>query len=101
MSTLMRKTFLGLALAALSLGLAACGGGGSDSPDAMQIVQPADAAVADAPPGTPDANQADADCITNPTTHLEIINACTTAQRVDKHPDLPLLNPDGTLPPLP
>ena len=41
------------------------------------------------------------DCFTNPTTHYEIINACTTAEYVDKHPDLPLLLPDGGLPPLP
>ena len=35
------------------------------------------------------------------TTHDEIINACTTAQKIYKDPNLPLLNPDGTLPPLP
>jgi hypothetical protein len=43
----------------------------------------------------------DASCFENPTTYDEIINACTTAQKVLKDPDLPLLNPDGTLPPLP
>jgi hypothetical protein len=36
-----------------------------------------------------------------PTTYLEIINACTDAAFVDKHPTLPLLQPDGGLPPLP
>lgn len=41
------------------------------------------------------------DCFMNPTTHLEIINACTTADKVDKMPVLPLLNPDGTLPAVP
>jgi hypothetical protein len=54
----------------------------------------------------PDGNvvQADAtpppntDCFTSPTTHFEIINACTNAQKVDKHPNLPLLLPDGGLP---
>jgi hypothetical protein len=44
---------------------------------------------------------ADASCFTNPTTHEEIINACTTAQKLYKHPTLPLLEPDGSLPPLP
>ena len=41
------------------------------------------------------------DCFTNPKTHVEIINACTTAERIDKNPNLPLLGPRGELPPLP
>jgi hypothetical protein len=41
------------------------------------------------------------DCFTNPKTHVEIINACTTADEVDKSPKLPLLGPNGELPPLP
>ena len=53
--------------------------------------------VIDAPPsGGPDAS-----CFTNPTTYNEIINACTTAQKIYKHPTLPLLGSDGSLPPLP
>jgi hypothetical protein len=40
-------------------------------------------------------------CYTNPRTHYEIINACTDAQSFDKNPRLPLLQPDGSLPPLP
>jgi hypothetical protein len=43
----------------------------------------------------------DLDCVKSPRTHVEILNACTTAQSVDKRPVLPLLRPDGTLPPLP
>ena len=34
-------------------------------------------------------------------TYVEIINACTTATKIDKHPTLPLLQADGGLPPLP
>ena len=34
-------------------------------------------------------------------THYQIINACTNAQSLTKTPVLPLLNPDGGLPPLP
>ena len=41
------------------------------------------------------------DCFTHPKTHLEIINACTTADRVDKTSNLPLLGRRGELPPLP
>ncbi len=41
------------------------------------------------------------DCFTSPMTHLEIINGCTDAEAVDKVVNLPLLNGDGTLPPLP
>lgn len=41
------------------------------------------------------------DCVRNPTTHLEIINACTTAVVIKKTPNLNGLNDDGSLPPLP
>ena len=69
--------------------LAACGGNGNGTPG--------DARPADAPmTGPPDAS-----CFMNPQTHYEIINACTNAQAVDKQPNLPLLLPDGGLPPLP
>lgn len=40
-------------------------------------------------------------CFAAPVSHVEILNACTTAQSVDKRPVLPLLSADGTLPPLP
>jgi hypothetical protein len=43
----------------------------------------------------------DASCFINPTTHYEIINACTTAQKIYKPGRPPLENADGTLPPLP
>ena len=53
--------------------------------------------VIDAPPaGGPDAS-----CFTNPTTYNEIINACTSAQKIYKTTHLPLLGSDGSLPPLP
>lgn len=71
---------------ALSLSLApACGGEEAELPE-------------DA--GT-DAGAPDDSCFENPTTHAEIINACTTAQKMIKLPNLPLLNQDGSLPPLP
>lgn len=71
----------------LALALAACSDDVPVNPDA----RPVDAGV------TPD----DASCFTNPTTHLEIINACTTAEKVYKNPVLPLRLADGGLPPLP
>ena len=44
----------------------------------------------------------DAACFSGtPTTHEEIINACTTAQKIYKDSKPPLLDADGTLPPLP
>jgi hypothetical protein len=43
----------------------------------------------------------DAGCYLNPATNVEIINACTDAGYLDKSPTLPLLLPDGGLPPLP
>lgn len=54
----------------------------------------------DADPGALDAG-IDADCYVNPSTHHEIINACTTAQKIEKDPALPLQLADGGLPPLP
>jgi hypothetical protein len=75
--------------------LAAAACGGDDDDGATDARPTADARTVDASP-TPDA-----DCFENPTTHDEIINACTTAQKIYKDSDPPLLNPDGTLPPLP
>jgi hypothetical protein len=50
------------------------------------------------PDGGADAGS---DCFTNPRTHFEIINACTTATKITKNPTLARLAPDGGLPPLP
>ena len=43
----------------------------------------------------------DASCFTDPHTHYEIINACTTAQKVYKQGRPPLQLPDGGLPAAP
>lgn len=37
-------------------------------------------------------------CFTNPTTHIMLINACTSADFVDKMPFYPTLAPNGQLP---
>lgn len=68
----------------------ACGDDGQPANNDAPVV--VDAGV-DAPP--------DASCFTNPTTYNEIINACTTAQKIYKDSHPPLLNPDGSLPGLP
>ena len=65
-----------------------CGGESNVKQDAG----PADAAVDPTP---------DASCFENPQTHHEIINACTTAQKIYKDSHPPLINSDGTLPALP
>jgi len=73
---------------ALSLVLAsACGDDGNTD------TGPKDAGVIDTP--------ADASCFENPTTHYEIINACTNAQKIYKTTRPPLQNADGSLPALP
>jgi len=41
------------------------------------------------------------ECYQDPKTHAEIINACTTAQFVDKTPFYPAKAPNGVLPALP
>jgi len=85
---------------------AACGDNGSKPKDAGvgsdAIVQP-DGGMPDAscfPPAT-----AAADCANPATTpaqcNLEIINACTSAQKIINTFKPPLLNSDGSLPPLP
>ena len=77
-----------LIFATLALAFAACGGDDGAKKDAGVVM--------DAPPGGPDAS-----CFTNPTTHEEIINACTTAQKIYKNSHPALLGSDGSLPPLP
>jgi hypothetical protein len=78
--------------ATLSLAFtAACGEDNPIKKDATVSDAPVDAGM-----GGPDAS-----CFTDPHTHNEIINACTTAQKiyVPGHPALQL--PDGGLPALP
>jgi len=87
-----------VALVGVVVSLGACGDSSANPPG------PPDARGPDAPVVEVDASpQApDASCFMNPTTHAEIINACTTADKVDKDDsNLPLLNDDGSLPPLP
>ncbi len=91
-----------LMIAALALG--ACGDDDSASPmhggtpvdasSSLDATTKPDAAV-DAPATQP------SDCFLNPTAYLEIINACTDAEKVLKNPLLPLIGSDGKLPPLP
>jgi hypothetical protein len=92
----MRALTLTFALALAPL--AACG----DDAPTFDDARPADAQpVIDAAPSDADEPGPDASCFTNPQTHFEIINGCTTAEKIYKTPDLPLLLPDGGLPPLP
>jgi len=81
---MMLRSFLLIAPLALA---AACSASHND--------QPKDAAPAS------DAGVADASCFTDPRTPQELINACTDAVKVYKNSHPPLLNADGTLPPLP
>lgn len=49
--------------------------------------------------GGPDASVAD--CVSNPVSNTDLLNACTDAGFLDKVVVLPLLQADGGLPPLP
>jgi hypothetical protein len=92
-TTKKRLGLLGALMLATLATLAACGGNGNNnggSPDmAMSggggdMAQPA--------------------CSMNPMTHVELLNACTTAQTGDPTKDAPYypsLAPGGNLPPLP
>lgn len=62
---------------------------------------PSDATDAGTPTRPDLGSGVDLGCYVNPKTHVEIINACTDTQAIDKAVNLPLLRPDGTLPPLP
>ncbi|MDI3281856.1 hypothetical protein [Polyangium sp. 15x6] len=62
---------------------------------------PADPSGSSSSSGAGGAGGAGPECFTEPTSHVEIINACTDAEKVDKTVNLPLLNADGSLPPLP
>lgn len=86
---LLRNVLLAVPLLVAS----ACGGDGG--------AQPRDAAVdaVDAS-GTPDASCFDLTGLSTPTNE-QIINACTPAQKIFKDSHPPLLQPDGSLPPLP
>jgi hypothetical protein len=94
----MRRTMFLILSGAL---LVACGGGHGDDDGSGTH----DAAVADAP--IADAGAPDADCVENPVTSQQLLNACTDAQRIHKDPQLPTSSAtgcwfDGTsLPPLP
>ena len=79
------------AIIASILLLAACGSDGNPAKKDAGIDTPT--AI--------DASTIDASCFTNPMTHNEIINACTTAQKIYKNSHPPLLGSDGSLPPLP
>ena len=76
----------------LVLALGACS---SNSGNAQQDapLSPADAAM-------PDASCFDITGVANPT-HYQIINACSTVEKIVKDSKPPLLNSDGSLPPLP
>ena len=100
---------LGGLVIASSIVYVACDSGGGNAvkevnpvPDSGML---ADGAPIPVPPTPlPDGalpDGAPSDCVMNPTTHLEIINACTDAVRIAKNPTLPLLLSDGGLPPLP
>jgi hypothetical protein len=104
-----RTQAVGIALALLTASamvVVAC----DDSSSAVKetpVAMPDGAAapVIDGGPGTDGSTTGTdggpSDCVQDPHTHLEIINACTDAVKITKNPTLPLLLPDGGLPPLP
>ncbi len=84
----MKSVFFTVALMALGIGC------GDDGAVPTHDAQPLHDASIDAPPPPP--------CFTGtPTTHEQIINACTNAQQIYKASKPPLLRADGSLPSLP
>src|SRR5438128_1136760 len=75
---------------------ASTGSGGAGGLDASSGTGgiPADAGSSGGMPSTGGAPEDAAppyDCVLNPRTHAEIINACTDAVRIEKHPMLPAI----------
>lgn len=87
-------------LIALALTPVGCGNG-SESPADMAQGHPDGGVVQHDMRANPDMTSVEPDCFDDPMTNYEIINACTTAEKIKKTPVLPLLKSDGTLPPLP
>lgn len=87
-------------LVALALTPVGCGNG-SESPADMAQVRPDGGLTGPDMTALPDMTQVEPDCFDNPMSNYEIINACTTAEKIKKTAVLPLLNADGTLPSLP
>ena len=88
------------------IGLAACDDGGNAVKETNPVKDSgAPQPVTDSGGPTMDGatlpDGAPSDCFMNPTTHFEIINACTDAVKITKNPTLALLGADGGLPPLP
>jgi len=96
---MMRALLLFVALFAGGAVWVACDG------DSSAIKENVDAGTGPAPtsslPGVDGGDGGPGDCFTDPKTHFEIINACTTATKIAKNPTLSKLSPDGGLPPLP
>ena len=85
----MKTLILSIGLMALGVG---CGDDGVNKP-AQDAAPLHDARIDAAPPPS---------CFSGtPTTHEQIINACTSAQQIFKNTHPPLLQPDGSLPALP
>ena len=84
----MKTLILSIGLMALGVG---CGDDGVTKP-AQDAAPLHDARIDAVPPP----------CFSGtPTTHEQIINACTSAQQIFKNTHPPLLQPDGSLPALP
>ncbi len=97
------RQILGLMMTVIVLaclvGVGGCGGDNNENAQQDAAVHPQQDAA-----GNPDGGAGDGpepSCYDNPTTHLQIINACTTAQSVDIQPFYPAKAPNGQLPPLP
>lgn len=100
MKTLLATFALAAVGLAGSLVVVACDSSGDTPHDNPVVDAGSDTGVATDGGGGNDGSPTP-DCFTNPKTHFEIINACTDAAKFDKKPNLPLLQPDGSLPPLP
>ncbi len=98
-----RSVLPGVTTSALATLLALAAACGADGPEVNPIVPVGAGGKAGAGGASSGGagGESGSDCFTNPKTHHEIINACTSVVRVKKSPALKGLNADGSLPPPP
>lgn len=96
-----RTTILACAFMTAAVAAAACGGGDLPSDTTSSSSSSSGASSTSSSTSSGGGGGGAPDCYAAPKTHVEIINACTDAQKIDVSPVLPLLQPDGGLPPLP
>jgi hypothetical protein len=94
------KSILALVLALSGATIVATGcGGGNNGNDDIDARAPIDGSGIDG--AITDGGVPDADCVMNPVTNAQLMNACTDSERIEKTPTTGCWDTNGALPGLP